>query len=71
MGKLKKAPTTFAELELQIQKLQKSKNDLYLSVKDFGSADALKTDRAIAGMKQYDSEIKSLERQKRKLLSDV
>jgi hypothetical protein len=53
---------TNKEILSQIEILEKQKHELYMSVKDMDSADSIKTDKAISGMRQYDSQIKSLQR---------
>lgn len=55
------------ELLDQKSDLEERKISLYRKVKDFDSADAVAVDKAIAGIKQFDSEISKINTKLKKL----
>lgn len=55
------------QLEAELKQVQQSKDALWASVKDFGSADYVKTEKAMNGMKLFNNEIKRLEKRIKEL----
>lgn len=52
--------------EKGIEDLKEERRQLYQSVKDFDSADAITVDKAVARMLEIDKQVRSLESQTRK-----